>query len=79
MVHLSILFLLAFVVCERFQHLSTLVLTCYVIKRIIAFGFSAIGKLSVHRLPNQALKLTELAYEQFTLRVKFEWNWKESV
>jgi hypothetical protein len=28
-------------------------------KRIVAFWFSAIGKLSVHRLPNQALKLTE--------------------
>jgi hypothetical protein len=46
-------------------------------KRIIAFGFSAIGKLSVHRLPNQALKLTEWAWEQFSLRVKSEWNWKE--
>jgi len=45
--------------CERFQHLPTLVLWDYGNKRIIAFGFSAIGKLSVHRLPNQALKLTK--------------------
>ena len=71
MVHLSILFLLAFVVCESFQHLHTLVLCGYGSKRIIAFGFSGTVKFSVNRLPNQALKPTEWAWEQFSLCVKF--------
>jgi len=31
----------------------------YVNKRIVAVWCSTIGKLGVHRLPNQALKLTE--------------------
>jgi hypothetical protein len=58
-VRLSSLFLLASVVCERIQHLPTFVLWGYRKKRIIAMGFSAVGKFSVIRLPNQALKLTE--------------------
>jgi hypothetical protein len=57
-VRFSSLFLFASVFCESFQHLQSLILLGYGKKRIIAFWFSAIGKLSVHRLPNQALKLT---------------------
>jgi hypothetical protein len=56
------LFLFAFVCSESLQHLQSLVLWSYGKKRIIAFGFSAFGKLSVHRLPNQALKLTKWAW-----------------
>jgi hypothetical protein len=52
-------FLLAFVCCESFQHLQSLVLWGFGKKGIIAFGFSATVKFSVYRLPNQALKLTE--------------------
>jgi len=55
----SSLFLLAFVGCERFQHLDTFILLGYGKKRIIAFGLSATVKFSVYRLPNQALKPTE--------------------
>jgi hypothetical protein len=58
-VHFSSLFLLAFVGCERFQHLPTFVLWDFSDKRIIAMGYSAIGKFNVNRLPNQALKPTE--------------------
>jgi hypothetical protein len=76
-VHFSGLFLFAFVCCESIRHLQTLVLWGYGNKRIIAFGFSATVMFSVYRLPNQALKLTEWAWEQFSLRVKSEWNWKE--
>jgi uncharacterized protein Usg len=66
----SALFLLAFVCCESFQHLQSLVLWGYGKKRIIAFGFSTIGIFSVYRLPNQALKLTEWAWEQFNIALK---------
>jgi hypothetical protein len=61
-VRLSGLFLLAFICCESFQHLPTLVLLSYGNKRIVAVWFSAIGNFSVHRLPNQALKPTEWAW-----------------
>jgi hypothetical protein len=43
-VRFSSLFLLAFVGCESFQHLPTFVLWGFGKKRIIAMGFSAIGK-----------------------------------
>jgi hypothetical protein len=40
-------------------------------KRIIAMGFRQVVRFAFHRLPNQALKPTEWAWEQFSLRIKF--------
>jgi hypothetical protein len=69
-VRFSNLFLLAFVCCESFQHLQSLVLWGYGNKRIVAFGFIATVKFNVYRLPNQALKLTEWALVLFNIAHK---------
>jgi hypothetical protein len=58
-VHLSSLFLLTFMVYERFKHLHTFVVSSYGSERFVVRGFQQFASSVFHRLPNQQLKLTE--------------------